>query len=71
MVDNGGVVVDVSVDNALYGELRATLNLTSRYDVEAFITQAEGNPACLLSRMTGRGASAYPALPGAGDIPPH
>lgn len=53
VVDNGGVVVDVSVDNALYGELRATLNLTSRYDVEAFITQAVENPECLLSRMTG------------------
>ena len=42
VVDQGGVVVDVAVDNPLYGELRDT-----------FITQAANTPECLLSRMTG------------------
>ena len=53
VVDHGGVVVDVAVENALYGELRGNLNLGSRYDVDAFVRQAGSAPECLLSRMTG------------------
>lgn len=53
IVDNGGVAVDVIVENALYGELRGNLNVASRYDVDAFVRQAAGAPECLLSRMTG------------------
>ena len=34
VVDQGGVVVDVAVENPLYGELRGNLNLASRYDVD-------------------------------------
>ena len=53
VVDQGGVVVDVAVENPLYGELKGNLNLASRYDVDNFIRQAAGTPECLLSRMTG------------------
>ena len=53
VVDQGGVVVDVAVENPLYGELRGNLNLASRYDVDTFITHAANTPECLLSRMTG------------------
>ena len=53
VVDQGGTVVDVAVENPLYGELRGNLNLASRYDVDTFITQAANTPECLLSRMTG------------------
>ena len=53
MVDQGGIVVDVAVENPLYGELRGNLNLASRYDVDHFIQQAADTPECLLSRMTG------------------
>lgn len=53
VVDHGGVMVDVAVENALYGELRGNLNLASRYDMDAFLRQAEHSPECLLSRMTG------------------
>ena len=53
IVDQGGVVVDVAVENPLYGELRGNLNLASRYDVDHFIQQAADTPECLLSRMTG------------------
>lgn len=53
VVDQGGVVVDVAVENSLYGELRGNLNLASRYDVDNFIRQAKDTPECLLSRMTG------------------
>ena len=53
VVDQGGIVVDVAVENPLYGELRGNLNLASRYDVDHFIRQAADTPECLLSRMTG------------------
>ena len=53
IVDQGGVVVDVAVENSLYGELRGNLNLASRYDVDNFIQQAKDTPEALLSRMTG------------------
>ena len=53
VVDQGGVVVDVTVENSLYGEIRGNLNLASRYDVDNFIRQAEEAPESLLSRMTG------------------
>ena len=53
VVDQGGVVVDVAVENSLYGEIRANLNLASRYDVDNFIRQARSTPESLLSRMTG------------------
>ena len=53
VVDQGGIVVDVAVENPLYGVLRGNLNLASRYDVDHFIQQAADTPECLLSRMTG------------------
>ena len=53
VVDQGGVVVDVTVENSLYGELCGNLNVASRYDVDNFIRQAKDTPECLLSRMTG------------------
>ena len=53
VADQGGTVVDVMVENALYGEIRANLNVASRYDADAFVKQAEASPESLLSRMTG------------------
>ena len=53
VVDQGGVAVDVAVENSLYGEIRANLNLANRYDVDNFIRQARSAPESLLSRMTG------------------
>ena len=53
VVDQGCTVVDVAVENPLYGELRGNLNLASRYDVDLFLQQAADTPECLLSRMTG------------------
>ena len=53
IVDQGGIVEDVAVENSLYGELRGNLNLASRYDVDNFIQQAKNTPESLLSRMTG------------------
>ena len=53
MVDQGGTVVDVAVENSLYGEIRANLNIANRYDADNFILQFRSTPDCLLSRMTG------------------
>ena len=52
VVDNGGSLVDVSVENPLYGELRANLHISSRHDADAFIQQAAEKPQSLLSSMT-------------------
>ena len=53
IVDQGGVAVDVAVETSLYGEIRANLNLASRYDVDTFLVQARSAPESLLRRMTG------------------
>lgn len=53
VVDQGGTVVDVAVENSLYGEIRANLNIANRYDADNFILQFRSTPDCLLSRMTG------------------
>ena len=53
VVDQGGVVMDVTVENALYGELRGNLNIASRYDADEFVRHAAQAPDSLLSRMTG------------------
>ena len=60
VVDQGGVVVDVAVENPLYGELRGNLNLASRYDVDLFLRQADDR----------RRAPAHPPLPGRSQLPP-
>ena len=53
VVDNGGVLEDVTVDNPLYGEITARLHIASRYDADMFAAQAQAEPESLLSRLTG------------------
>ncbi len=53
VVDNGGVVEDVIVENPLYGEITGKLHITSRYDVDVFLEKAARQPDSLLSSMTG------------------
>ena len=57
VVDQGGTVVDVAVENPLYGELRGNLNLSSRYDVDNFIQQAADTPECLRHRKSVSGTA--------------
>ena len=71
VVDQGGTVVDVAVENSLYGEIRATLNLCNRYDVDNFIRQAADAPESLFEPHDRRRAPAHPALPGQGHLCPH
>ncbi|MCL6633699.1 MAG: transcription repressor NadR [Alicyclobacillus herbarius] len=52
LVDYGIRVVDVLVEHPLYGELRGSLRLSSRRDVELFLRQVEESGATLLSSLT-------------------
>lgn len=53
VIDNGGSVLDVIVGHPLYGELRADLNIASRYDAQEFTQRMASANASLLSDLTG------------------
>ncbi|MFB5663211.1 transcription repressor NadR [Alteribacillus sp. HJP-4] len=52
IVDKGAVVVDVSIEHQIYGELTALLMLSSRRDVDRFIKNVRDTNASLLSELT-------------------
>ncbi len=51
-VDCGVQVVDVQVEHPVYGELRGSLDLSSRRDVEMFMRRIREDKASLLSSLT-------------------
>lgn len=53
VVDNGGSMETVSIENPLYGEISGTLHIASRYDANTFLQRAAEDPDSLLLRMTG------------------
>lgn len=52
MVDCGCTVLDVIVEHPVYGQLTASLQLSSRYDVEQFIAKMHDSSAAPLSALT-------------------
>ena len=52
LVDAGVRVLDVVVEHPLYGELRGSLFLASRADVDEWLARAQGCGAHLLSEVT-------------------
>lgn len=52
LVDHGVKILDVIVEHALYGELRGSLMLESRADVQDFLGQVKATHASLLSSLT-------------------
>ncbi len=50
IVDQGAEVIDVIVEHPTYGQLVASLQLSSRYDVDQFIAKIKGNEP--LSQLT-------------------
>lgn len=52
LVDHGVRVIDVVVEHPLYGELRGSLMIESRADVEDFLGRWRGQRATLLSSLT-------------------
>ncbi len=52
IVDNGGTVLDVTVEHPVYGEITGTLRLSSRVEADMFIaklTQAGAEPLLVLT----------------------
>lgn len=52
LVDHGVKILDVIVEHPLYGELRGSLMLESRADVQDFLDQVRSSKATLLSALT-------------------
>ncbi len=53
LVDHGVKILDVIVEHPLYGELRGSLMIESRADVQDFLKQVNTTHATLLSSLTG------------------
>ena len=52
VVDNGGKLIDVIIEHAIYGQLVGQLNISSRYDAQCFFEKAKEEGVCLLSALT-------------------
>jgi len=52
LVDHGVRVLDVVVEHPLYGELRGSLMIESRADIQDFLARVRGSHAMLLSELT-------------------
>ncbi len=52
LVDHGVKVLDVIVEHPVYGELRGSLMIESRADVDDFLERVRGSKATLLSSLT-------------------
>lgn len=52
IVDNGGAVMDVTVEHAVYGQISAKLHVFSRYDADEFMRKLDNYKAAPLSKLT-------------------
>ena len=52
VVDNGGGILDVTIEHPVYREITGKLNLFSRHDVQNFIQHLSRGQALPLSRLT-------------------
>lgn len=52
LVDHGITILDVFVEHPIYGELRGSLHLSSRRDVDLFLDSVRKSKAPLLSSLT-------------------
>ncbi len=53
IVDNGGIVCNVTVEHEIYGNITGDLDLHSRRDILQYIGRVEAGKAPLLSSMSG------------------
>lgn len=51
IVDNGGTVIDVTVEHPVYGEIHGLLNIESRYDADKFAESLKDSNALTLSSL--------------------
>ncbi len=52
IVDNGAVVLDVSIEHPVYGCISAELNIASRYEADLFIEKTSDDSILHLSSLT-------------------
>lgn len=52
IVDNGGILVGISIDHPLYGNISLPMDIRSRYDADAFISKVAMTGSALLSSLT-------------------
>lgn len=53
IVDNGGTILDVTVEHPVYGEISGELRISTRYDADMFLEKIKNNEAQPLMRLTG------------------
>lgn len=53
VVDNGGAILDVTVEHAVYGQIVGELQIFSRYDADLFLKKIKDNSILPLSKLTG------------------
>jgi uncharacterized protein len=54
IVDFGATVIDVRIEHAIYGEITAKLDVSSRYDVDVFVAKVESESnSAPISSLTG------------------
>jgi len=53
VVDNGGAMLDVTVEHPVYGQIVGELHIFSRYDADLFLKKIEINNVQPLSKLTG------------------
>lgn len=53
VVDNGGTLLDVTVEHPIYGQIVGQLCISSRYDADLFLEKVKNNQAQPLMRLTG------------------
>lgn len=53
IVDNGGAILDVTVEHGVYGQIVGELHIFSRYDVDLFLEKIKKNKSLPLSNLTG------------------
>ncbi|MDL2293743.1 transcription repressor NadR [Ruminococcaceae bacterium OttesenSCG-928-D13] len=51
IVDNGGILVNVSVDHPMFGSIVQPLDIRSRFDADAFLSKVAVTGASLLSSL--------------------
>jgi transcriptional regulator of NAD metabolism len=52
IVDNGGKVLDVTVEHSVYGKISAEINVSSRYDADKFVNKINLSGVNPLSLLT-------------------
>jgi len=53
IVDNGGTILDVTVEHPVYGEILGELRISTRYDADMFLEKIKNNEAQPLMKLTG------------------